>query len=103
MLFCFSILGHLLGVAASWIVQVVIEIYRCFFRKNINGDEDISINEKIRLFRRKLYGTTVKCSTSLVFASVGAGIGALFNPSTGQWIGKYMYSFTQNNHAKRHI
>ncbi|CAL9750936.1 uncharacterized protein LOC135634578 [Musa acuminata AAA Group] len=86
--------GHLLGVAASWIVQVVIEIYRCFFRKNINGDEDISINEKIRLFRRKLYGTTVKCSASLVFASVGAGIGALFNPSTGQWIGCALGDFS---------
>ncbi|CAL9062999.1 unnamed protein product [Musa banksii] len=79
--------GHMLGVAASWIVQVIIEIYRCFFRKHSNDDEDININEKIRLFRRKLFGTTVKCSASLVFASIGAGIGALLHPSTGQWVG----------------
>ncbi|RZR94716.1 hypothetical protein BHM03_00023476 [Ensete ventricosum] len=79
--------GHILGIAASWIVQVIIEIYRCFFRKHNNDNEDININDKIRLFRRKLFGTTVKCSASLVFASIGAGIGALFHPSTGQWIG----------------
>ncbi|WOK92287.1 hypothetical protein Cni_G00978 [Canna indica] len=79
--------GHFLGVAASWIVQVIIEIYRCFFRKHINDDEDLDMNERFRLFRRKFYGTIVKSSASLVFASAGAGIGALFHPSTGQWIG----------------
>ncbi|URE16687.1 hypothetical protein MUK42_35382 [Musa troglodytarum] len=63
--------GHMLGVAASWIIQVIIEIYRCFFRKHNNDDEDININEKIRLFRRKLFGTTVKCSASEIEESTG--------------------------------
>lgn len=77
-----------MAVAASWIIQVIIEIYRCFFRKPINDDRDIDINEKIRIFTRKFFGTIVKCSASLVFASVGAGIGALFHLSRGPLIGK---------------
>ncbi|XP_074578598.1 uncharacterized protein LOC141835071 [Curcuma longa] len=79
--------GQLLAVAATWFVQVVIEGYRCFFRKNISNTEDIDNIQKVRLFRKKIFGTTIKCSASLVFASIGAGIGALFHPSTGQWIG----------------
>lgn len=36
----------------------------------------------------------MRCSASLVFASVGAGIGAtLFRPSVGQWIGKLLLDF----------
>nr|XP_010938446.1 uncharacterized protein LOC105057511 [Elaeis guineensis] len=79
--------GHLLGVAASWLVQIVIEIYRCFIRKSNSGNEEVDIKAKFGHFRKKVYGTLVKCSASLVFASIGAGIGALFHPSTGQWIG----------------
>ncbi|XP_042414048.1 uncharacterized protein LOC122002790 [Zingiber officinale] len=79
--------GQLLAVAATWFVQVVIEGYRCFFRKNISNSEDIDNIQKVRLFRKKIFGTTIKCSASLVFASIGAGIGALVHPSTGQWIG----------------
>ncbi|KAG6491149.1 hypothetical protein ZIOFF_052481 [Zingiber officinale] len=79
--------GQLLAVAATWFVQVVIEGYRCFFRKNISNMEDIDNIQKFKLFRKKIFGTTIKCSASLVFASIGAGIGALFHPSTGQWIG----------------
>lgn len=80
--------GQLLAVAASWFIQVVIEGYRCFFRKNISNSEDIDNIQRVRLFRKKIFGTTIKCSASLVFASIGAGIGALFHPSNGQWIGK---------------
>lgn len=80
--------AHMLGVAASWLVQIVIEAYRCFIRKP-NNDEDFDSREKIRLYLKKVYGTTIKCGASLVFASIGAGIGALIHPSTGQWIGNF--------------
>ncbi|XP_072990807.1 uncharacterized protein [Typha latifolia] len=79
--------GHVLGVAASWLVQVIIEIYRCFIHNSNNDDQETEIREKMRLFGKKVYGTTIKCGASLVFASIGAGIGALFYPSAGQWIG----------------
>lgn len=80
--------GQLLAVAATWFVQVIVEGYRCFFRKNISASEDIDNIQKVRLFRKKIVGATIKCSASLVLASIGAGIGALFHPSNGQWIGK---------------
>jgi len=80
--------GHLLGVAASWVVQIIIETYRCLVHKPVDEDgDDANRTEKIRLLRKKIFGATVKCGSSLVFASIGAGIGALFHPSTGQWIG----------------
>ena len=82
--------GHLLGVAASWVVQIIIETYRCLIRKPVNVDDNADRTEKIRLVGKKVYGVTVKCGASLVFASIGAGIGALFHPSTGQWIGKQL-------------
>ncbi|PON94042.1 isopentenyl-diphosphate delta-isomerase [Trema orientale] len=82
--------GHILGVAASWIVQVAIEIYR-FFNRLVNSKEvgdEVDPAEQVKLLGKKLSATTIKCSASLVFASVGAGIGAvLFRPSAGQWIG----------------
>lgn len=53
------------------------------------GDE-VETAEQVKLLGKKLSGTTVKCGASLVFASIGAGIGAtLFRPSAGQWIGKH--------------
>lgn len=78
--------GHMLGVAASWIVQIGVDAYRCFIRK---PEDDLLADrkEKIRLFGKKVYGTTIKCTTSLVFASIGAGVCALIHPSTGQWVG----------------
>lgn len=82
--------GHFLGVAASWLVQVGIEIYR-FFSWMINSEEEIDRADKAqraKLLGKKVTCTTVKCGASLVFASIGAGIGAtLFRPSAGQWIG----------------
>lgn len=85
--------GHLFGVAASWVVQILIETYRCLLRKPVDEDDDADRTEKIRLLRKKINSATVKCGSSLVFASIGAGIGALFHPSTGQWIGKQLKIF----------
>ncbi|XP_062080856.1 uncharacterized protein LOC133785649 [Humulus lupulus] len=82
--------GHLLGVAASWTVQVAIEFYR-FITRLLNLKEEVDEvepAEQVKLLAKKLTSTTIKCSSSLVFASIGAGIGAvLFRPSAGQWIG----------------
>ncbi|KAG0465859.1 hypothetical protein HPP92_020023 [Vanilla planifolia] len=78
--------GHALGVLASWIVQIIIEFYRYCIRKPENDSETLTTVEKFRLFGNKVYSTTIKCTSSLIFASVGAGIGALFHPSIGQWI-----------------
>ncbi|CAJ2665352.1 uncharacterized protein LOC123906613 [Trifolium pratense] len=82
--------GHMLGVAASWVVQVSIEVYR-FFRsvfKSNDKDKEVDTPEQVRLLGQKIALTSIRCSSSLVFASIGAGIGAtLIRPSLGQWIG----------------
>ncbi|GMN62301.1 hypothetical protein TIFTF001_031375 [Ficus carica] len=82
--------GHFLGVAASWIVQVTIEIYR-FFTRMIHSKEEgeeVETTEQVKNLGKKISATTVRCGASLIFASIGAGIGAaLFRPSAGQWIG----------------
>ncbi|KAJ4725267.1 Isopentenyl-diphosphate delta-isomerase [Melia azedarach] len=82
--------GHFLGVAASWIVQIGIEIYRSFSRI-MNSDEEsnkVDKSEEAKLLGKKVSGVTIRCGASLVFASIGAGIGAtLVRPSVGQWIG----------------
>ncbi|CAL5390285.1 unnamed protein product [Camellia sinensis] len=83
--------GHLLGVAASWLVQVGIDIYRFFSYMSREDDDQIDRAEQVQLLGKKVYGTTVRCGASLVFASIGAGIGAsLFRPLIGQWIGKHI-------------
>ncbi|KAM5584474.1 hypothetical protein ABKV19_004043 [Rosa sericea] len=82
--------GHFLGVAASWIISVGIDIYRTF-KGMINSKEEvdeIDTPQKLKLLGNKVWGTTIRCGASLIFASIGAGIGAtLFRPSTGQWVG----------------
>ncbi|XP_073037554.1 uncharacterized protein [Primulina eburnea] len=83
--------GHFLGVLASWFVQVGIDIYRFFTsmykNKEASGDT-ANTAENFQILGKKIYGTTIRCSASLVFASIGAGIGAaVIRPSTGQWIG----------------
>ncbi|KAI3686129.1 hypothetical protein L1987_79801 [Smallanthus sonchifolius] len=83
--------GHFLGVAASWLVQVGIECYR-FVRNSLksNQEEDVDVDQsqRVKVLGKKVYGVTVRCGASLVFASIGAGIGAtLFRPSTGQSVG----------------
>ncbi|XP_009789504.1 uncharacterized protein LOC107776877 [Nicotiana tabacum] len=78
--------GHFLGVLASWFVQVGIDIWRFF--KSKQDDDMLDRSEKAQLLGRKIYIATVRCGASLVFASIGAGIGAMmFRPTTGQWIG----------------
>ncbi|CAA6653604.1 unnamed protein product [Spirodela intermedia] len=79
--------GHCLGVAASWIIQMGIDVYRCLFRRSDNNEEDATTAEKLRCLQKRIYGATIRCSASLVFASLGAGIFAYFHPSIGQWIG----------------
>nr|CAB3465945.1 unnamed protein product [Digitaria exilis] len=86
---------HSLGVAAAWVVQSIIEVYRCFIRKPTKEDEplpsddDVQFDDadKFRMFGRKIYGITIKSCFSLVLASVGAGVGALVHPVHGQWFG----------------
>ncbi|PKU84041.1 uncharacterized protein LOC110103286 [Dendrobium catenatum] len=79
--------GHALGVIASWIVQIIMAFYRYFIRKPDNDGENLNRAEKNRLFWREIYSSTIKFTSSLFFASIGGGIGALFHPSIGQWIG----------------
>jgi len=88
--------AHALGVSAAWVVQSIIEVYRCFIRKpsddyealpSDSDDQFLDMN-KFRLFGRKIYGITIKSCFSLVLASVGAGLGALVHPVHGQWFGE---------------
>ncbi|TYH92142.1 hypothetical protein ES332_A13G161500v1 [Gossypium tomentosum] len=81
--------GHLLGVVAAALVQTGIEIYRCFCRKtNSEESDEVNLTEQTKLLGKKISDITIRCGASLVFASIGAGIGAvLFRPSVGQWIG----------------
>ncbi|KAJ0578804.1 hypothetical protein HanIR_Chr05g0251931 [Helianthus annuus] len=85
--------GHFLGVAASWLVQVGVECYRFardVFKSNQEEavDVDFDQSERVKVLGKKVYGVTVRCGASLVFASIGAGIGAtLFRPSSGQSVG----------------
>lgn len=83
--------GHFLGVGASWIVQIGIEIYR-YFNRIINSKEEESDGvdkaKEAKVLGKKVTGITIRCGASLVFASIGAGIGAtIVRPSVGQWIG----------------
>ncbi|XP_061336843.1 uncharacterized protein LOC133283929 [Gastrolobium bilobum] len=82
--------GHMLGVAASWLVQVGIDLYRFFTSmfKAKHEDNDFDETNQVGLLGQRIFVATVKCSSSLIFASIGAGIGAnLVRPSLGQWVG----------------
>ncbi|XP_074303447.1 uncharacterized protein LOC141637929 [Silene latifolia] len=82
--------AHCLGVAASWIVQVGVDIYRTLYRLYNSKDEveDVNINEELRLLGTRIFGASVRCTASLLFAAIGAGIGAAcIRPSIGQWVG----------------
>ncbi|CAN6994509.1 unnamed protein product [Brassica oleracea var. botrytis] len=85
--------GHFLGIAASWTVQIGIEIYRCVSRyvKPVEVEEEgeqVVISEQAKDLGNKVVGITVRCGASLVFAAIGAGIcSCLIRPSMGQWIG----------------
>ena len=55
--------------------------------------EEVETTEQVKNLGKKISATTVRCSASLIFASIGAGIGAtLFRPSAGQWIGKLIFT-----------
>ncbi|KAJ9568175.1 hypothetical protein OSB04_004141 [Centaurea solstitialis] len=86
--------GHFLGVAASWLVQVGIECYRFIrdYSKTCDDEIDDADNKalQVKVLGKKVYGITVRCGASLIFASIGAAIGAtLFRPSSGQSVGKH--------------
>jgi len=79
----------MLGVSASWIVQVGIGLFQLF--KSKSNHEKLSNDVRIRLFKQKVFLATIRCNASLIFASIGAGIGAsLIRPSVGQYVGKNM-------------
>ena len=51
--------------------------------------DEVNKTEEFQLLGRKIYAVTLKCTASLVFASIGAGVGStMIRPSLGQWIGK---------------
>lgn len=53
--------------------------------------DEIDTPQKLKLLGKNVSGTTIRCGASLIFASIGAGIGAtLIRPSMGQWIGKHI-------------
>ena len=85
---CFFQTAHALGVAAAWVVQSLVQVYTCFIRRPDNNEELLDEREKFILFGKKIYSVTIKCGFSLVFASVGAGLGCLLHPVHGQWIGE---------------
>lgn len=82
--------GHLLGVTATWLVQVAIDIYR-FLSSIFRSDEEadtVNKAEEVQRLQKKVFIITYKCGASLIFASIGAGIGAtIFRPSIGQFVG----------------
>lgn len=82
--------GHILGVTATWIVQVAIDIYR-FLSSIFRSDEEVdTVNkaEQVKRLQKKVFIITYKCGASLIFASIGAGIGAtMIHPKIGQFIG----------------
>lgn len=78
-------------MAASLLVQVGIEIYRFCSRITKSGEESDNVDKfkQAKLLGKRVTGITIRCGASLVFASIGAGIGAtMIRPSYGQWIGK---------------
>ncbi|KAK4779245.1 hypothetical protein SAY86_006773 [Trapa natans] len=82
--------GHLLGVAATWLVQVGMDT--CPFLSSIfisaSEFDEAEPSRQARILGKKVFGTTVKCGASLAFAAAGAGLGAvILRPSLGQWIG----------------
>ena len=84
--------GHFLAVLASWLVQVGIDVYRFFLRICGSKEETDEIDRaaELQLLGRKIYIATLRCGASLIFASIGAGLGAIIiRPTTGQWIGKH--------------
>lgn len=70
---------------------MAIDIYRflsSIFRAEDESDT-IDKGEQFQRLQKKVYTNTVNCGASLIFASIGAGVGAtLFRPKIGQLIGR---------------
>lgn len=82
----------MLGVAASWLIQVGVDLYRFIKPMFKSKDEDIDGDKtkQVGPLAPKIVIATIRCTSSLIFASIGAGIGAtIVRPSLGQWIGKF--------------
>ncbi|KAL8142190.1 hypothetical protein V2J09_015222 [Rumex salicifolius] len=83
--------AHFLAVAATWIVQVGIDTYRCLshlFGSKEEELEEVDAKKELQILMKKILSSTLKCSSALVFASLGAGIcSIIIRPSAGQWIG----------------
>lgn len=86
--------GQLLAVLATWLVQIGMDVYHCLFSKTNDSDEELDSSEKLRLLAKKVSTSTGRCCASLIFASIIGGIGALFHPSIGQWVGCAIGDFT---------
>jgi hypothetical protein len=84
--------AHALGVAANWLVQLVLDIYRSisnsFYVRTKEGKPMGMDARELKRLARRTVGNTLKGIASLVLASLGAGLGTvLIRPSTGTWIG----------------
>lgn len=82
--------AHFLGVAASWVVQVGVDIYKTLSHLFNTKEEldEVDKRKEFELLGRKIISATIRCTASLVFAAIGAGLGAsLVRPSLGQWLG----------------
>eukprot|EP00249_Psilotum_nudum_P006594 c19917_g1_i1 orf=706-1806(+) len=89
--------GHALGIVANWLVQLVQDFSKCFHNLylQIRNGKSTRVNNEARCLEREMQklcrtiaGNTAKCGSSLVFASIGAGLGSvLIRPSSGQWLG----------------
>ncbi|KAJ8429453.1 hypothetical protein Cgig2_015305 [Carnegiea gigantea] len=82
--------AHFLGVAASWIVQVGVDIYKTLSHLFNTKEEldEVDKQKEFELLGRKIISATIRCTASLVFAAIGAGLSAsLVRPSLGQWLG----------------
>lgn len=63
--------------------------FSCIFNSKEDEIDKVDKAEQARVLGKKVSGASIRCGASLVFASIGAGIGAtLIRPSLGQWIGK---------------
>lgn len=96
-------IGHLLGVLAPLIIQVGVDIYR-FFTSILKTRNAAEKAERVGILVKKVYVASIMCGASLVFASVGAGVGAkLLGPSTGQRIGTFSFRLALENKSETNI
>lgn len=87
--------GQLLGIAASWLVQLLLDIFFCIRaiyrqrRKLPAGFKGFAIEQdELAFLLRKTVGNTLKCGAALALASVGGSLGAVMIGSNwGQRIG----------------